>query len=326
MGLDFPVVFHPARSELAYRARVRLRIDDTGKLGFFNPGKSAQCAVLRRDLLEVLTSLRATSQEHPDVFLPFSSAELRAPDLDGHPGLLLTPRNAAFFQTHAATWKQLALSRLPSCLLIDFRPPAPSRDLSAGGSGRPPVLQRLAITKEVFTLAPLFGFVQINRTINEALVNRVVSEAHRAGTTRALDLYCGSGNFALPLATSGLAVHGIETVRASIWGAREAARQQRLEAQFHEGDAETWGALASSYDPDLLICDPPRAGLKTTLDWIMELGPRHLILCSCSPASLAPDLATVVSKGYHLRSVELFDMFAYTDHVEVFVSMGRDPS
>ncbi len=315
-GLPSAVSFHPAKSPTAYRNRIRLRVDEDGKLTFFNTAKALDCAVLETPLVHLLQRLSDFSQRRPGFFSGFSHAELRAPDLDGRAGLFLAGGLYTADEQERSQFQERLQNELHTPLLVDMQ--GAERNLCVGRlPPQLPVTQRVYASSDVFQRVPLTGFMQVNSTINQALVDRVVAHALRIGAGSVVDLYCGSGNFLLPLAARGLSAIGVELVPESIQGARAAAREQSLTVELFCGTVESWLRSTDRREIDLAVVDPPRKGLKGALSPLLALRPAHIALCSCSPPSLATDLGELASAGYELERVELFDMFRHTDHVEV---------
>ncbi|MFM7059144.1 MAG: methyltransferase domain-containing protein [Planctomycetota bacterium] len=161
------------------------------------------------------------------------------------------------------------------------------------------------------------SFVQSNYEIAGALYAAAAARLQRLRPRRVLDLYCGSGAFAMVAAQSGAQVVGVDVVHASIDCARTAAARQNLTAEFRTCPA---GALQAAEFPerfDVVICNPPRGGLDAaTRNLLRELAPATLLYSSCNPATLARDL-TQLSDRYAVTWMQPFEMFPATTHWEV---------
>ena len=164
-------------------------------------------------------------------------------------------------------------------------------------------------------------FVQINGPVNRALVARAVELLGCGPGDTVLDLYCGLGNFTLPLARSGARAVGVEGAAALIERARgNAARNGIANAEFHVADLSAppephtpW--LRGPYSHVLL--DPPRVGAREMLATVAALRPRRVLYISCHPGSLARDLGVLVHEhGFALEAAGIIDMFPHTGHVE----------
>jgi 23S rRNA (uracil1939-C5)-methyltransferase len=164
-------------------------------------------------------------------------------------------------------------------------------------------------------------FVQINAAINAAMVSRVLSLLELDSQSRVLDLYCGLGNFTLPLARRAAAVLGIEGDAALVQRARHNAHMNGLSnAHFVAADLTQTLALNAPYLAggfSQVVLDPPRAGALDVMPTIAHLAPRKVAYISCHPGSLARDIAVLVHEfGFSLRAAGVLDMFPHTAHVE----------
>ncbi|HEY5672432.1 MAG TPA: class I SAM-dependent RNA methyltransferase [Malonomonas sp.] len=162
------------------------------------------------------------------------------------------------------------------------------------------------------------GFAQINLAQNRQLLKAVIAAANLTGSQRVLDLYCGMGNFSLPLARRARQVCGVEDYSASIEMARRNAVQNQLEnLLFYAQPAEGMLSLLAREEKfDLLLLDPPRAGAFTLMDELLAMPVPRVIYVSCDAQTLARDLKVIINGGYRLVSSEPFDMFPQTHHVE----------
>ncbi len=162
------------------------------------------------------------------------------------------------------------------------------------------------------------GFAQINLEQNRRLVSAVLRAADLSGGERVMDLYCGMGNFTLPLARRAAAVCGVEDYAPSIAAARHNATANQLaNVEFHaspaEGALERFGTAAPF---DLLLIDPPRSGAFGVAKELVRRPVKKILYVSCDPQTLARDLTLLVNNGYRLVSSQPFDMFPHTYHVE----------
>jgi 23S rRNA (uracil1939-C5)-methyltransferase len=184
---------------------------------------------------------------------------------------------------------------------------------------------------EAFDLRLDFGptdFVQVNGAINQAMVARAIELLEVQPTDRVLDLYCGLGNFTLPLARRAASVVGVEGEAGLIERARaNAARNGIGNATFHVADLSVepdrglpW--VRGGYDKVLL--DPPRAGAREVLSAVAHIAPRRVVYISCHTGSLARDLGILTrDHGYRLRAAGVLDMFPHTTHVESMAVLER---
>jgi 23S rRNA (uracil1939-C5)-methyltransferase len=141
------------------------------------------------------------------------------------------------------------------------------------------------------------------------------------------DLYCGIGTIALTLASHAGEVWGIELVEGAVADAiAGAARNAVTSARFFAGDTRTAlpELLARTGRPDVIVIDPPRAGLsKKVVHRIVEASPRRIVYVSCNPTTLAPNAAELQLAGWRLTRVRPVDMFPQTHHIECVALLER---
>jgi 23S rRNA (uracil1939-C5)-methyltransferase len=163
-------------------------------------------------------------------------------------------------------------------------------------------------------------FVQVNGPLNARMVALAIELLDPRPDDRALDLFCGLGNFSLPLALEVAGVDGVEGDAALVGRARANAGRNGIgNAWFHAADlaaAEQAGAWARERH-DLVLLDPPRAGAREVLPVATASRPRRIVYVSCHPGSLARDAGILVREhGYRLAKAGIMDMFPHTSHVE----------
>ncbi|WP_145020023.1 23S rRNA (uracil(1939)-C(5))-methyltransferase RlmD [Geobacter argillaceus] len=163
------------------------------------------------------------------------------------------------------------------------------------------------------------GFSQVNYEANRLLVALALEEAATATRQNILDLYCGNGNFSIPLARKCGSVLGVEDNRVSVRDACRNASQHRLYAtDFRQGDAveAVQQLIVQGRRFDLVILDPPRVGGAGLAKLLPELRPATIVYISCDPATLARDLALLQKSGYLVTKTRPVDMFPQTYHME----------
>jgi len=167
-------------------------------------------------------------------------------------------------------------------------------------------------------------FTQVNRAVNEILVRRAIGCLDPRPGERVLDLFCGLGNFSLPVAARGGEVIGVEGSARMVERARENAAANGLVAQFIAANLLDPGACAALPRCDKLLLDPPREGAIEVVKALGPEGPRRVVYVSCDPATLARDAAMLVhAKGYRLAATGIVNMFAHTAHVESIAVFER---
>jgi 23S rRNA (uracil1939-C5)-methyltransferase len=163
-------------------------------------------------------------------------------------------------------------------------------------------------------------FLQVNGALNRVMVSRAVELLQLRAADSVLDLFCGLGNFSLPLARHAGNVVGVEGDAGLVERAARNARRNSIDnAGFHAvnlaQDVATLRWARNRYD--LVLLDPPRAGAREVLPVVAGCGARRLMYISCHPGSLARDAGILVNDmGFRLVSTGVMDMFPHTAHVE----------
>ena len=168
------------------------------------------------------------------------------------------------------------------------------------------------------------SFFQTNPDLLEALIEEAIGNAKGK---LAIDLYSGAGLFTLPLARRFERVIGIESnARAAAFALGNLQRAHLQNAEVVTSGVAQWLKEHShSFESvDFLLLDPPRAGAENlVIKGILELQPRRISYVSCDPATLARDFKKLLAGGYSLDSVQAFDLFPQTHHVETVVHLVR---
>ena len=170
-------------------------------------------------------------------------------------------------------------------------------------------------------------FVQVNSDINQRMVHFAIEQLRPGPDHRVLDLFCGIGNFSLPLAQRSGTVLGIEGDKSLVTRAAENAKKNALDnVEFRVADlsriegSESW--LRESWDRVLL--DPARSGAAEVVALMKQLNPERIVYVSCHPGTLARDAGVLVHEhGYILESAGIIDMFPHTAHVESIAVFRR---
>jgi len=171
------------------------------------------------------------------------------------------------------------------------------------------------------------AFFQTNTEMAELLYAAVGEYAGLQGWERVYDLYCGIGTIALTLAPRAGELWGIELVEQAVADAIAGARRNEItNVHFFAGDTRLalGELLERAGRPDVLVIDPPRAGLsKKVVRRIIEVSPKRIVYVSCNPTTLAPNAAELVEAGWALRRVRPVDMFPQTHHIECVALFER---
>lgn len=203
-----------------------------------------------------------------------------------------------------------ALASLPNAASVGYKHPS--------GETRPyvgPSASVVEVGGEPFVL-PAGSFFQTNIALVPRLVARIEELTRGTPIETAADIYCGAGLFTMFLARRATRVIGIEVDPAATAAARETMRLWGLtNIEFFARPAEK--AMDLLPDLDLALVDPPRSGLDArVVNAIVAKRPRQFVYVSCNPITLARDLALFVAGGYTLRTLECFDFFPQTSHIE----------
>ncbi len=173
------------------------------------------------------------------------------------------------------------------------------------------------------------GFTQVNPASNRRLVEAVLALAAPRASDRVLDLYCGSGNFTLPLARRAGEVVGVESDPRSVTLARRNADRWGLaNCRFiAQPAAAAAAALAAAGERfSLVVLDPPRSGAFEALESLATLATGRIVYVSCDPTTLARDVRRLTALGFAVGPVQPIDLFPQTFHIESVVRVDRRSS
>lgn len=170
-------------------------------------------------------------------------------------------------------------------------------------------------------------FIQVNDGVNQKMVRTALAWLDIQPQDRVLDLFCGMGNFTLPLAKAAASVVGVEGVPALVAKGRENAALNGLQnvTFFHENLEEDVTRQAwAKHGFDKILLDPARAGAPGVMAHIIKLAPRRVVYVSCNPATLARDSEALLQAGYRIQRLAMLDMFPHTGHLESIVLYERE--
>lgn len=327
-----PTIASP--EEFGYRQRIRLQVDPEGRYGFFQTGS--------HDLVGV--------SECPLANETINSVLRRFHDNDAFSELV---RNCTFFEllfnpgskdiivllhfrrkprpgdSLLAIELLRATASLESLLMMveghglydpanrsyTSHPPSLSRTLSSGR-----LEKDLILTWEAGT------FCQVNLAQNRNLIGHVLDLLSGLPHSRVLDLYCGHGNFSLPVAKIADEVIGIESQNGAIRsGEHNILLNGIRNLSFVKSPVETGvnALIGAGESFDTVLLDPPREGAAAVVPKICDLGAGHIIYISCNPATLARDLVLLHSAGFEPSLLTPVDMFPQTHHMESVTLLKR---
>lgn len=305
-----------AGAEFAYRRRARIAVRWDVKRKALDVGFRAaasqdivaidECPVLVQPLQPILTAL------------PVLLRSLANPQAVGHVELFHGSASALLLR-HTAPLGEEDLERLRTFCA------AHQAQLWLQGVGEPQADvpgQQLGYELATWGLHLHYrpgDFVQVNAAVNEAMVAQALEWLAPHTQARVLDLFCGLGNFALPLAQRVAEVVAVEGVEVMVERARGNAVVNGLgNLHFYQADLSKPLADAAWARKgfDAVLLDPPRDGAFEVVKQMKKLGAQRLVYVSCNPATLARDAAELVKQGYRLKRAGILDMFPQTAHVE----------
>jgi 23S rRNA (uracil1939-C5)-methyltransferase len=324
--LPLPQVFLstlPSPLPFAYRSRVRLHLDATGQLGFHQATSNAvvpirRCLLATDPINRVLGSLyesewptRLTGQ--------ISGIELIHNPADDRVVLVLLPIRDTTVDSTLMT-QMAGMADEVVVLGMSKKPVSPPAV---------PLAQRFSPHGLDYRLEwDHRCFFQVNSQQNAQLIELALDFLPRHPQSyHALDLFCGIGNFSVPLALRGARVTGVEHNRRSIFWAQENSLRAGLSTtRFIAADVErqlrTFVHQQARFD--CILLDPPRQGLGKAAALLAKLTPERIISVSCDPATLARDLALITAEGYQLTRLIPVDMFPQTHHIESIGLLERN--
>ncbi|HAT05308.1 MAG TPA: 23S rRNA (uracil(1939)-C(5))-methyltransferase RlmD [Aeromonas salmonicida] len=169
-------------------------------------------------------------------------------------------------------------------------------------------------------------FIQVNGPINQSMVAQALAWLGASKDDKVLDLFCGIGNFTLPLARQAREVVGVEGDLAMVARAEQNARRNGIDnARFYKADlsGDIVGMSWAREGFDLVLLDPARPGALEVMGHVVKLSPKRVVYVSCNPVTLARDSQVLVKGGYRLVRLGMLDMFPHTGHLESMALFER---
>ncbi|HET9957618.1 MAG TPA: hypothetical protein VFQ61_24140 [Polyangiaceae bacterium] len=303
-----------------YRNRLRLRFDQ-GRPVFFNANKDPSCSVLRPELRELIPRVAEWAGPRQAALSAFEHLEVRAPDVDGLGAL-------AIYSSERVTRPRGTMGPLglqSSSHLTESEPLEAPPGMLLAQPGHPVPMQRFHWTVDIVNYVPVTSFMQVNSGVNDLLIREIQELALSCGARTALDLYSGTGNFSLALLAAGLNVTSVEMDGLAFAGYRRALteRGEQLSGAVCDVSEAANRLLDSGAAYDLVIANPPRAGLGKAAPRCASLSRTHFVLCCCRAESFARDARVLTQSGLQLVRLMAFDMFPGTEHLEVLGFFSR---
>lgn len=324
-----PEIVLPALSapQWGYRRRARLAVqrtkDNQIMVGFRNAGSRriepiTHCDVLAQPLAAIVAWLPEWLASFPPGIRLFEVELLSADNADAiaieasrapSSAELQAMLGAMNFSDAQLWWKsdkQTAFSRLDG--------------------GTEPLIS--ALTDKIQLRIEPGQFVQVNAQINRQMVDQVLSLIRKPDSDRlgvAVDLFCGAGNFSLPLAAHFERVIGIEGLADLVAKAEGNARDNQItNTEFMVSDLNNWSGMRKlKGDIDLVLLDPPRNGAAGVMPWIAKSKAKQVIYISCHPSTMVRDIKLLTDAGYKMTAAGVMDMFPHTAHVEALALLEK---
>ena len=317
-----PLPILPSPRTDHYRLRTQFNVrsaDGKQRIGFFRQGSYSLVEVDDAFLIDpiinrTLKAVRANAEQLP----PLSEIHINATP-SGEVHLLLFSEQATL-PAMGAFFEQMRKA-VPS--IIGITGFAQRRKAFALGKNQ--LALELGGLKFLVTEG---NFYQVNWEQNRNMVATVLDFCDLTGQETVLDLYCGIGNFSLPLAGKAKNVIGIESGYAAIEDAKaNAALNNITNAEFIADDLQKGlkTLIQRKMRADVVVLDPPRAGATLkTLERVLAFVPQKILYVSCNPSTLARDLKFFHLFGFRLDRLQPVDMFPYTYHIECVAEMVRE--
>ncbi|PTB31888.1 23S rRNA (uracil(1939)-C(5))-methyltransferase RlmD [Photobacterium phosphoreum] len=305
-----PIISQP----LHYRrcARVAVRVENNDQLQFGFRKKQSNdivdvnvCPVLAQPLNDLLPRLRELLQS------------LKGRRFIGHlelthadNGCVVLIRHLAPFNTDDSALIQAFAAKHNVMLFL-----APETDELVQCYGEQPYYD---IDGLKLTFSPK-DFIQVNGDVNVKMVAQAIEWLDVQPQDRVLDLFCGLGNFSLPLAKRAKAVVGVEGIDDMVLRATDNAQANaQYNATFYQANLEqdVTKLVWAQEQFDKILLDPARAGAAGVMQHVVKLAPNKVVYVSCNPATLARDSQVLLQKGYQLERLGMLDMFPHTGHLE----------
>lgn len=304
--------------DFGYRRRARISVfvkNNQAQIGFRAKSSNnivdiKQCQVLEPSLQAVYQALREQLLASPLV------AKL------GHIELLLDDQGVCVVLRQSrdmAVTDQQALNDWAQTQNVTLLWQAPEQKKVAIDSPRHYTIDDLALN-----FHPQ-DFIQVNAEINQAMVEQAMNWLSLSQNDVVLDLFCGAGNFSLPLAKRAGHVLAVEAIESMVeMGQSNAAQAQLDNLEFLAEDlTQAPSNRLKKAKITKALLDPPRAGAFEFLPTLVRLKPQQILYVSCNAATLARDAEYLVENGFRVSKVCMMDMFPHTSHVEAMMLLQK---
>jgi 23S rRNA (uracil1939-C5)-methyltransferase len=320
--------------EFGYRQRIRLQVNNKGQYGFFRTGshvlETVSKCLLANDALNAILEQLQSNESFTELAKQCTAFELLFNPGDNDTIILL------HFRRKPRPRDSLLATELAndiiglSTILMQVEDYGLYDPLNQSFVSSPPHLAQTVFIEELQSDLILTweagGFSQINLAQNKKMINLVLELIKTGPLNRILDLYCGYGNFSLPVAQLAREVVGIDSQNSAIRSSKLNATLNKTHNCYFEKKQVVQGVndlIDAGKTFDAIILDPPRQGAADIIAMLPDLGAEQIIYISCNPSTLARDLAILCPKGYELLHLTPIDMFPQTHHLESVALLKR---
>ncbi len=316
----------PSPHPFAYRYRIRLHLDSKQRLGFHRVGSNqvipiSRC-LLATDAINHSLHIFRTKYLDQKLATAWKSVEFIESPATGKITIVLHPRH-----NHSNTPPADDLSEAAAYTV--------SKNKQSFRTAQPPLttpqLQQQFIFPGLdYTLSwDSYCFFQTNAEQNAQLVSLVDEKLNSESPTTLLDLFCGIGNFSVPLLLRGWQVTGVEHNQRSIAWARKnsvvPASKAPISYQCENVTRSLYQFNKKSHRFDVVLLDPPRQGLdREAVTNLIAMAPQKIVYISCDPATMARDLTCMCASAYSVTEVTPVDMFPQTHHIESVIVLEKN--
>lgn len=307
--------------EFSYRYRIRLQIDRQGQAGFMQRASNTitpvrNCPIAAKSINRALADLHS-AREYLQSLPDCRELELHCSPCDDSVFCVLLFADAGSLPVFPIP---------PDFINIHSLATMAGRKYTNITGPRNPTLHQ-HFTSPPFSLSWQPGcFSQVNPEQNERLIKLVLGTVGDVRGLRVLDLYCGMGNFSVPLGLAGASGIGIEYNQLSVARAAQNSRAAELQTwHFIQGKvgAELEQLAREGEAFDIVVLDPPRSGVGREIDKLIALQAKRICYISCDPATLARDCQKLLQADYRLTSLTPLDMFPQTHHIETVALLEK---
>ena len=183
-----------------------------------------------------------------------------------------------------------------------------------------------SLCEKVFRISPK-SFYQVNPVQTELLYGKAMEFAELTGKETVVDAYCGTGTIGIIASDKAKKVIGVELNADAVRDARDNAKRNNVKnIEFYQNDAGQFlvGMAEQGAKVDVVLMDPPRSGSdEAFLSSVAKIAPEKVVYISCNPETLARDLKYLLKKGYKVKRAVACDMFPFTSHAEVVISLQK---